>query len=376
MSASERTTWWSAAPALRFLAAFLLLWVGVRVMSPEIWAQRAPAWPPVAALQDAAPWPVNAVEEPPIWPPRPPKDYVAGARVMAQGVRDRSAANAAAGGEAVEVASVDMPLLLDDTGSMAAAAHPPSSARIGLEVGTGAPLNVRKAEAVSAPSAQDRLAWRGLAGWSLSAWALLREKGGASAPTLGSGELAGSQAGARLAYGFGEKGRLRAYARASTALQHMEQSELAAGLTYTPFAALPVDVALERREKLGSGGRSAMAAMLVGGFSGQAMPLGFQLDGYGQAGVVGFRRRDMFVDGALVLDRSFRRDASASALRVGAVLTGAAQPDLSRLDIGPRVTLPLPQIGRGARIAVDWRERISGNAKPDGGLALTLGADF
>jgi hypothetical protein len=61
---------------------------------------------------------------------------------------------------------------------------------------------------------------------------------------------------------------------------------------------------------------------------------------------------------------------------VGAALSGGAQPGISRLDIGPeiQVRLPLPQ--GGARLSVEWRERVAGDALPGSGLAITLGADF
>lgn len=228
------------------------------------------------------------------------------------------------------------------------------------------------------PGTVEPVAIRHMAGWSLSAWALLREKG--SVPSLPyalvAGELAGSQGGMRLAYGFGKEGRLRAYGRATMALERWQQSEAAIGLTYAPVATVPLDIAVERRVKLGREGRSAMAAMVVGGVSGKPLPHNFRLDAYGQAGFVGLRSRDAFADGAVVVDRAWDLSEEGTSLRIGAMVTGAAQPGLSRVDVGPRVTLPLPAVGKGARVAVDWRQRIAGNAEPQRGFALTLGVDF
>jgi hypothetical protein len=54
-------------------------------------------------------------------------------------------------------------------------------------------------------------------------------------------------------------------------------------------------------------------------------------EGYAQAGMVGFSRRDMFVDGraslAVPLDKAARTKAGAS-------ISGGAQPGVSRLEWG------------------------------------------
>jgi hypothetical protein len=55
---------------------------------------------------------------------------------------------------------------------------------------------------------------------------------------------------------------------------------------------------------------------------------------------------------------------------------GAAQRDAQRFDIGPSATLALPLGKQNVRLALDWRQRIAGDARPGSGLALTLGSDF
>jgi hypothetical protein len=92
--------------------------------------------------------------------------------------------------------------------------------------------------------------------------------------------------------------------------------------------------------------------------------------------VVGLRSQDGFVDGALVIDRRLQGGRSDKAVRFGVMAAGAAQPQVARLDIGPRVTLPLPQVGQGMRLALDYRRRIWGDAEPKNGPALTIGVDF
>jgi hypothetical protein len=61
---------------------------------------------------------------------------------------------------------------------------------------------------------------------------------------------------------------------------------------------------------------------------------------------------------------------------LGASLSGGAQPQVERLDIGPEIQIRLPIKPIGARLSLEWRERIAGRAAPASGLAVTLGADF
>ena len=216
---------------------------------------------------------------------------------------------------------------------------------------------------------------RQLSSWSLGSWVYLRQGSGDAPETIGgAGQLGGSQAGIRLAYGFGDTGRVRAYGRATIALQRPRQRELAFGLAFAPLAQLPVDLAVEQRVAAGPEGRTALAVMASGGVSDMALPAGFRLDAYAQAGIVGARRRDGFADGAVVVDH--RLGARETSLRFGALAAGAVQPGAARVDVGPRLTLRLPDVGEGSRIALDWRQRVAGDARPESGLALTLAADF
>lgn len=217
---------------------------------------------------------------------------------------------------------------------------------------------------------------RQMAGWSLGSWLYMREASSAVPGGIGAAsQLGASQGGMRIAYGFGETGRLRAYGRATLALQRPQQRELAYGFAFAPMARWPVDIAVERRLAVGPEGRTALAAMVTAGISGVALPGDFRLDAYGQAGVVGARRRDGFADGAVVIDRRLGADEEAP-LRLGALAAGAVQPGAARIDIGPRLTLRLPDVGEGSRIALDWRQRVAGNADPESGVALTLASDF
>ena len=63
-------------------------------------------------------------------------------------------------------------------------------------------------------------------------------------------------------------------------------------------------------------------------------------------------------------------------LRLGAGAWGGAQQGASRMDIGPSASVGLAGGHTSARIAVDWRFRVAGDAAPSSGPALTVAAGF
>lgn len=352
------------APALRFLLACLGGWVLLRVMMN--WNPAIPEAPPVVRPPWSMPTPFAAVA--PMAAGRLEHRH----RNLARDTRSRPASErfaVARGGAGLDRHGLRL--------AMMASFLQPRDWRAGALPGRGSPWAAMPPAAAAAPATGEPF-WmqRSLAGWSLGGWLHLRQ-GSGSAPDgiAAGGQLGGSQSGMRLAYGFGESGRLRAYGRATIAVERAAQRELAFGLAYAPLARLPVDIAVERRVAVGREGRDAFAAMVAGGVSEVPMPAGFRLDAYAQAGVVGARRIDLFADGAVVIDRRLGAD-ERSPLRLGALAAGAAQPGAARVDVGPRLTLRLPEVGEGGRIALDWRHRVAGDARPDSGLALTLAADF
>ncbi|HEV2815673.1 MAG TPA: hypothetical protein VGW40_00410 [Allosphingosinicella sp.] len=199
-----------------------------------------------------------------------------------------------------------------------------------------------------------------------SAWLLVRRDGGGTGLAPG-GTLGGSQAGARLSHRLG--GGVSLSARAYLPLRRPGEVEVAAGLAWRPAAAVAVDLLVERRQALRRHGRSAFALSAQGGRS-LALAAGLRLDAYAQAGIVGLRSREPFVDGAA------RLAAPVGAVELGAAFWGAAQPGASRLDAGPSLSWRLPVRGANLRVAADWRFRIAGDAAPGSGLAVTLAADF
>ena len=368
------------APALRFLLLCVGGWIAIRILM--VWN---PAMP-VPAHAPAPPW----------MPPAPfgTSDGLSDSWRSARGVpaMGRRGADLLRPSVAARPGLSDAPPDVDvprPSGGFGADRH---SLRLALiarmlpqrpggaarsAVGAGGPIWFPPAPAATATPGQASPFWirRELASWSLGGWLYLREGSGDASGTIGGpSQLGGSQAGLRFAYGFGETGRARAYGRATIALRRPRQRELAFGLAVAPLARLPVDLAIEQRVAAGPEGRTALAVMVSGGVSDMALPAGFRLDAYAQAGIVGARRRDGFADGAVVVDR--RLGIRETSLRFGALAAGAVQPGAARVDVGPRLTLRLPEVGEGGRIALDWRQRVAGDARPESGLALTLAADF
>ena len=206
---------------------------------------------------------------------------------------------------------------------------------------------------------------------SLSAWSFVRGSG--DAPLASGGMLGGSQAGARLLYRVaGTQRPLSATVRVTSPLAGTRGAEAAAGLDWKLLRSLPVRLLAERRQKLGAQGRNAFALTAYGGLSDVRLA-GFRLDAYAQAGVVGTRARDLFADGAATVTRPI---AAAGKLRAGAGAWGAAQPGVSRLDVGPTVAVNVPVSKGTATLALDWRFRVAGDARPGSGPALTLSTGF
>lgn len=200
--------------------------------------------------------------------------------------------------------------------------------------------------------------------WSLSLWMVARGNGGPVAAP--GGQIGGGQAGARVAWLVAPRQRIAAYGRVTTPLSGRGR-EAALGLEWQPTRA-PVRLIAERRFGLdGNPGGTGLGA--IAGIDREWR--GFRLEAYGQAGAVLRRRAEPYADGAARGTRTVG-GAGPVQLALGAGTWGAAQRGAQRLDIGPSATLAV----RNLRLALDWRQRVAGEARPGSGLALTLGADF
>ncbi|MBL0967041.1 MAG: class I SAM-dependent methyltransferase, partial [Blastomonas sp.] len=92
--------------------------------------------------------------------------------------------------------------------------------------------------------------------------------------------------------------------------------------------------------------------------------------------VVGFLAR---------LRRHLRPDGLFMAVALGGGLWAGGQqnsdaqggkPWVHRVDIGPRAALTVPVENGSLALALDWRQRIDGAARPSSGAAFTLSAGF
>lgn len=250
------------------------------------------------------------------------------------------------------------------------------SAPYALRTGTTAgesdePQNGRPSSFPSAPLIPERTS---NGRWSLSSWLFWRDAGqGSSLATVG--QLGGSQAGARLAFHLlpDTPERLALYGRLTSAGRRPYAPEAAVGVSFQPAAKIPVRLAVERRIALDRNARNAMAVMAVGGIGPVPLTGRFTLEGYGQTGLVGFRRRDAFADGKLSVQHPL---PLPQAITAGVSISGGAQPEVARLDLGPQVQARLNAGGQSFRLSAEWRQRIAGNARPGSGPAITLAADF
>lgn len=333
-------------PPLRFLALVVGGWACARalVLAPDWWTDTAVADVRHEAERSRPAAMVPAVDALPPVPSRPRAAAIAAPMV----VLHRSTAIFSA---PPKTQPVSIPLL-----------RLASSAPIPLILPPLAP-DTRSTSTTSAAPAPLPFANR----WSGSAW--LFGRNGDSASLASGGALGGSQAGARLLYRLG--GGLSLSGRLYSPLESRHGAEAALGLEWQPSRSLPLRILAERREALGRDGRSAFALLAHGGVSDRPVAGPLHLDAYAQAGVVGLARRDAFADGAVRLSLPLGRDLAA-----GAGAWGAVQPGVSRLDVGPSITLRGRLGDAGMRLSADWRFRIAGDAAPGSGPALTVATDF
>ena len=99
-------------------------------------------------------------------------------------------------------------------------------------------------------------------------------------------------------------------------------------------------------------------------------PLGFTGEGYAQGGWVGGRYATLFADGQARITRAV--PVGRVNIAVGAGVWGGAQKFAERVDVGPTIALATAH----SRLSLDYRAKVTGNASPGDGLALTLSTGF
>lgn len=333
---------------LRFLALVALSWVGARV---------ALLWPPTESLPEAvkalAPAGIIAARQiPAMTLPRvvvPARPMISKAIAPAAMLRPEVSPEFLSAGRSPDPLRIQMALLALVHYGAAEAAVPPAAAARLSPTGRLDPLPDR---------------------WSAGAWAAFRPGLGIGAAP-GGGQLGGSQMGLRLAYMLKPDARLTGVARFTSPIG-VRGREVSLGFEWQPTRA-PVRIVAEHRFALDGGGGGQGIGVIAGAEA--ALAQGFRLEAYGQAGVVRRQRAEPYADGAARATRGVV-DAGAMRFAVGAGVWGGAQREAARLDLGPSATLTLPLADKTIRVAIDWRQRVAGNARPGSGPALTIGGDF
>lgn len=215
--------------------------------------------------------------------------------------------------------------------------------------------------------------------WSLDSWALWRpDSGGAlvsqgRVPTYGA-----SQAGAVLAYRLAPADRRdpRAYMRAYRALIEGGESELAFGANARLVPGLPLRAHAELRvTRFASGTAARPAAFVTSELPPLDLPGRLRGEAYFQGGYVGGKEATPFFDGQGHLLHPVA-DFDLARISAGAAAWGGVQQGARRLDLGPSMRVDLELAKTPARLAIDWRERVAGNAAPQSSVAVTLSTRF
>ncbi len=234
-------------------------------------------------------------------------------------------------------------------------------------------------EPMTPTSQRQQPAARRASPWRVDAWLLLRGNGpagvtgGQRAPSYGA-----SQLGAVLSYRLAPRSphSPSAYLRASHALTERGESEAALGLSVRPLPHWPLTAHAEMRATRRPGGIELRpAAFIAGGFERERLPFGLRARAYAAAGYVGGDFATAFVDGQAAVDAEVAR-FDVGSLRAGAGAWGGAQRGAARLDLGPTASLEVKLGEVPARLSLDYRHRVAGDAAPSNGVALTLSTGF
>lgn len=229
----------------------------------------------------------------------------------------------------------------------------------------------RNATRAARPAKADR--------WLFDAWAFVRE--GAGRPSAAGPVIAtygGSQAGAVLRYRLRPDSGLdpKAYLRAVSSLSGPGQQDVAAGVSLKPVRTLPLLVAAEARvSQSGDATRLRPAIMVVSDAAPVHLPLGMRATSYAQAGYVGGEFATAFADGQAVVDCEVAR-FNLATVRAGVGSWAGVQKGAHRVDVGPTIHTDITVAQKPVLIAVDYRQRVDGNASPRSGFALTVSTSF
>ncbi len=227
------------------------------------------------------------------------------------------------------------------------------------------------AATVTVPARADR--------WSLDTWLFWREgsdrtlAAAGRVPSYGASQTAGV-----LRYRIAPNNRHdpRAYFRAYRALIDDGEGELASGVSARPVAQIPARTHFElRATRFENDWEIRPAAFATTELAPLDLPGKASAEIYLQGGYVGGKNNTAFADGQVHVLREVA-NFDLGRMSLGGALWGGAQEGAERLDIGPSARLDLKIGSAPARVSLDWRERVAGEAMPNSGAALTLSARF
>lgn len=213
--------------------------------------------------------------------------------------------------------------------------------------------------------------------WSGDAWLLIRGNGTGNL-AAGRGSYGASQAGAVLRFAVlpDSAHRPAIYLRGSKAISGAKEAEGALGVSARPIPTLPLRAAAELRiSRTNDKAELRPAAYVVTELPPFDLPLAFRGEAYAQGGYVGGSYPSAFVDGQLRIDRPVV-SLGGVEIRVGGGVWGGAQRGAERLDVGPGATVAFDTGPANARVSLDWRQRIAGDARPASGPSLTVSVGF
>jgi len=220
--------------------------------------------------------------------------------------------------------------------------------------------------------------------WSLGAWALVRDGLIGSRIAPGPAPVYGaSQAGAILQYRVAPSRAAdpRAYVRVTRSLTEQPESEVAAGVSARPIGPFPVRLAAEMRATDNAFAKDIRpATYAITEIPSVQLPFRVAAEVYAAAGYVGGDADTGFVDGQATLTRSLAnfdlRSVDDVRVSVGAGAWGGAQRGVHRVDVGPTIRFDVSLGAVPARVSIDYRERVGGEASPASGVAATLSTQF
>ncbi|ASK89881.1 hypothetical protein SPHFLASMR4Y_03151 [Sphingorhabdus sp. SMR4y] len=215
-------------------------------------------------------------------------------------------------------------------------------------------------------------------------WIFARQNSGAArafqsdgGQSIANGQYGGSQAGAILSYRLLDRRlpEMSLYGRFSAALDPWSEQEMAMGTRIRPVQDLPFALHAEQRFDIGRGNASGTAFFVTGGNGPDRVAEEFVLETYAQGGYILGPHETYFFDGAATLQRPIAT-LGVAKLSLGPGAWAGGQRNVHRLDVGPRIDLAVPVGTLSARLALDWRTRVAGNARPGSGATITFSSGF